>query len=148
MMRACTSAADSYQRVKESQKQEILMEKAKMITTMELLYPMNHVYAKWMHVLEPKIHVETNVRHAGLPSCLLRCGRNSWQLPSPRWRWLLLRYIVLVLLLTPRRLAGGGVGRFGWGDQGPARSGGVGGDANGVSSREFPWGTQAVAVGP
>ena len=37
---------DSYARVKQDEEQEILMEQAKLICTMELIYPKRHVYAK------------------------------------------------------------------------------------------------------
>ena len=44
---------DSYARIKQSEKAEITMEQAKMITTLELLYPWAHTYANYMHLLMP-----------------------------------------------------------------------------------------------
>lgn len=44
---------DSYAKIKQSEISEITMEKARMITTMELLYPWAHEYATYMHLLLP-----------------------------------------------------------------------------------------------
>ena len=47
---------DSYARIKQSENAEIVREQAKMITTMELLYPWAHTYANYMHLLMPSRH--------------------------------------------------------------------------------------------
>jgi hypothetical protein len=61
---------DSYARVKQSEKAEIMMEQARMITTMECLYPWAHVYSKYMHLLEPTRARKDNEAWEGIGGAL------------------------------------------------------------------------------
>jgi hypothetical protein len=63
---------DSYARIKQSENAEITKEQAKMITTMELLYPWAHTYATYMHLLMPSRHRATNDEWEGIGGALAK----------------------------------------------------------------------------
>jgi hypothetical protein len=68
---------DSYQRVKQGESEEICMEKAKMITTMEKLYPSRHQYAKYMHILQPAEYRPKHAKWEGLGGTLKRMAERT-----------------------------------------------------------------------
>lgn len=68
---------DSYQRVKQGESEEICMEKAKMITTMEKLYPSRHQYAKYMHILQPAQYRPKHAKWEGLGGTLKRMAERT-----------------------------------------------------------------------
>ena len=63
---------DSYARIKQSENAEITRELAKMITTMELLYPWAHTYANYMHLLVPARHRATDHEWEGIGGALVK----------------------------------------------------------------------------
>ena len=63
---------DSYVRIKQSEHAEVAREQAKMITTMELLYPWAHTYANYMHLLMPSRQYASDHEWEGIGGALAK----------------------------------------------------------------------------